>query len=81
MSNIGIIGWGVVGQATGEGFKNAHSVLWYDPYKEGGVELSELVEKSEFIFVCVPTPMFSDYSGIELSIVEEGVGEADKGFV
>ena len=71
MADIGIVGWGVVGQATGEGFKKAHSVLWHDPHKEGGVELPELIEKSELIFICVPTPMFSDYSGIDLSIVEE----------
>lgn len=73
MASIGIIGWGVVGQATGRGFERAHSVLWHDPHKEGGVDLDTLVLKSEFLFVCVPTPMFSDYSGIDLSIVEEVV--------
>ncbi len=70
MANVGIIGWGVVGQATGQGFSKKHSILWHDPYKEGGIEVSELVSKSEFIFVCVPTPMYHDYSGIDLSIVD-----------
>ena len=70
MADIGIVGWGVVGQATGEGFKKAHSVLWHDPHKEGGVELPELIEKSELIFICVPTPMFRNYSGMDMSIVE-----------
>ncbi|OGY15483.1 MAG: hypothetical protein A3H88_02090 [Candidatus Blackburnbacteria bacterium RIFCSPLOWO2_02_FULL_44_9] len=74
MANVGIIGWGVVGQATGQGFSSKHNVFWHDPYKEGGVTLGELVDSSEFIFVCVPTPMFADYSGIDLSIVEEVVG-------
>lgn len=75
MAKIGIVGWGVVGQATGKGFSQAHDVVWHDPYKSGGLSLDELVERSEFIFICVPTPMFSDYSGTDLSIVEEVVGK------
>jgi UDPglucose 6-dehydrogenase len=73
MSKIGIIGWGVVGQATGKGFQKAHDVLWHDPYKEGSTSVEDLVEHSEFLFVCVPTPMYSDHSGADLSIVTEAV--------
>jgi len=73
MSAIGIIGYGVVGQATGKGFSQAHEVLWHDPYKEGSTSVEDLVRHSEFLFVCVPTPMFSDHSGTDLSIVEKVV--------
>ena len=33
----------------------------------------EVVEKSDFIFIAVPTPIFGDYSGMDMSIVEEVV--------
>lgn len=78
---VGIIGYGVVGQATGKGFSNAHDVLWHDPYRDGpsktdtSTSVDDLVEHSEFLFVCVPTPMFSDHSGTDLSIVESVVEE------
>lgn len=72
---VGIIGWGVVGQATGKGFSKVNDVVWYDPNKSGGSTQDELVEASEFLFICVPTPMFSDYSGTDLTIVENVVDE------
>lgn len=75
MANIGIIGWGVVGQATGKGFatNKKNKVIRYDKYRKGGNSLEQVIEKSKFIFVCVPTPMFHDHSGIDLSIVDEVV--------
>ena len=73
MAKVGIIGWGVVGQATGKGFQSSHEVVWHDPYKPGGASVGDLIDHSEFLFVCVPTPMFSDHSGTDLSIVEEVV--------
>ena len=77
MAKVGVIGWGFVGQATGKGFETSkeNQVVWYDKYKESGHKLEEVVEDSEFIFVCVPTPMFKDYSGIDESIVKEVVHE------
>jgi UDPglucose 6-dehydrogenase len=80
MNKIGIIGYGFVGQATGLGFSSSsrNKVLWYDKFKSGGSTFDEVVEKSEFIFVSVPTPMFSDYSGMDMSIVEEVVSNIAK---
>ena len=68
MATIGIIGWGVVGRAVGEGFasKKDNKIFWYTRSK-GPWTPEEVIEKSKFLFVCVPTPMFSDYSGIDLS--------------
>lgn len=78
MAKIGIIGWGVVGQAVGRGFetKKENKVYWYDKYKKGPSSFQKVIDKSEFIFVCVPTPMFSDESGIDLSAIEEVVNKA-----
>ncbi|HJY98449.1 MAG TPA: hypothetical protein VJ227_01920 [Patescibacteria group bacterium] len=75
--NIGVIGYGYVGGATGEGFatNKQNKIFWYDKYKKSPNTLSEVIEKSDYIFVCVPTPIFEDYSGMDMSIVEEVVGE------
>lgn len=79
--NIGVIGYGYVGRATGEGFATnpENKIFWYDKFKESPNTLEEVVEKSDFIFISVPTPIFSDYSGMDMSVVEEVVGQvADK---
>lgn len=72
MNFIGIIGWGFVGQATGEGFAKSkkNKIFWFDKYKKSPNTFDEVVQKSEFIFVCVPTPMFRNYTGADMSIVE-----------
>ncbi|MDO8503934.1 MAG: hypothetical protein Q7S60_04585 [bacterium] len=75
MAKVGIIGWGIVGQATGKGLSGPNEVIWYDKYREGGNTLEEVLDKSEFVFICVPTPMHSDYSGIDLSVVDSVVDE------
>lgn len=69
--NLGIIGYGIVGQAVAYGFNN-HSVVYYDKYKPS-LSLEEVVEKSDIIFVCLPTP----YKGnrIDLAIIEESVAD------
>ena len=74
MANIGIIGWGVVGRAVGQGFetKKGNKVLWYSRGK-GPYSPEKVISESEFLFACVPTPMFSDHSGIDLSVVKEVV--------
>lgn len=77
MAKVGVIGWGYVGQATGKGFaKNKKNIVfWYDKYKESSNTLDEVLEKAEFIFICVPTPMLRDYSGMDMSIVSQVVDE------
>lgn len=70
---IGIVGYGIVGQAVEYGFKK-EPIYIYDKFKDL-LPLEEVCKKSEFIFVCVPTPMTQNYTGIDLTIVEEVVGE------
>ncbi|MEK7061516.1 MAG: NAD(P)-binding domain-containing protein, partial [Patescibacteria group bacterium] len=78
--NIGIIGWGFVGQATGKGLatNKKNKIFVYDKQRTSPLTLEEVVEKSEFIFICVPTPMHSDYSGMSMAIVEEVAGQIAK---
>lgn len=73
MNKVGIIGYGYVGSATGEGFATSkeNKVFWFDKFKESPNTFDEVIKESEFIFICVPTPMFRDYSGQDVSIVEE----------
>mgnify|MGYP001603568337 CR=1 FL=1 len=72
--NLGIIGYGFVGQALANGFnvssKGKDTIRYYDKYKDS-TPLDEVIRKSEFIFVCLPTPMKSDESGIDLSIIDK----------
>lgn len=75
--NVGIIGWGFVGQATGKGLatNKTNKIFVYDKQRTSPLTLKQVTEKSEFIFVCVPTPMHSDYSGMSMAIVDEVVRE------
>jgi len=75
--NIGVIGYGYVGRATGEGFtvNPKNKIFWFDKFKKSPNTLPEVIEKSDFIFICVPTPIFEDYSGMDMGIVESVVDQ------
>lgn len=73
---IGIIGYGIVGQAVEYGFKN-EPIFIYDKYKDF-LTLEEVCQRGEFIFLAVPTPMTPDYRSIDLTIVNETVSEIAK---
>ncbi len=68
---IGIVGQGYVGTAVKEVFSKHYNVETYDLDKDkSSVDyLEEIVELSNIIFVCVPTPMKKDGS-CDTSIVE-----------
>ena len=74
--NIGIIGYGIVGQAVQYGFSRAN-VHIYDKYKDTE-SLEDVVRVSEFLFVCLPTPTMADETGIDLSIVDQAVAKIAK---
>ncbi|MFH1535869.1 MAG: nucleotide sugar dehydrogenase [Patescibacteria group bacterium] len=81
-AKLGIIGYGIVGQALAYGFsrpeiKDKYEIRYYDKYKDTDT-LEDVVTKSEFIFICLPTPMKKDESGIDLSIIEEAIEEITK---
>ena len=56
---VGIVGQGFVGSAIREGLSKFHSVMTYDVdhSRSMAVSLSQVVDNSEIIFVCLPTPM------------------------
>lgn len=74
--NIGIIGYGIVGQAVQYGFSRSN-VHIYDKYKDTE-SLADVVRVSEFLFVCLPTPTMADETGIDLSIVDQAVAKIAK---
>jgi len=77
---IGIVGQGYVGTAIKVGFESYYELETYDKFDESKstcIGLSELVNTTDIIFVCVPTPMNKDGS-CHTDIVEEVVGDIDK---
>ena len=77
MVRVGLIGYGYVGSATARGFatNKKNKIFWYDKYKESPNTLEEVINKSEFIFLCLPTPMFRDYSGMDMGIISAVVDD------
>jgi len=77
--NIGIIGQGFVGTAVREGLKNFYKIETYDKYqkhKSTCQNLKELVDKTNVIFVCLPTPMLKS-GECDISIVTETIRQID----
>ena len=72
MKDIGIIGNGFVGSAMAAGFGLHANIKIYDKDPRRGCDtLKEVVNGSEFIFVCVPTPMRDLHGGdIDLTIMD-----------
>lgn len=75
---IGIIGNGFVGSAMVHGFSlSVEEVLIYDVDETRSTStLRNLVEQTDYIFICLPTPMFEN-SGIDLSIIDNSLKEID----
>jgi len=77
MGKIGVIGQGYVGSAIKVGFKPYYEVSTYDKFdisKSTHGNLNDVVNNSEIIFVCVPTPMNQDgtcHTGIVEEVVKE----------
>lgn len=79
MKTVGIWGCGVVGSNTARLFKeyggDKVKVLEYDKYKKGNwTTPEEIAQKSDFIFLCLPTPMEKDGS-VNLEYVTEALKE------
>ena len=69
--NLGIIGNGFVGSATVAGFSLHANVRVYDENPKASINsFEETINESEFVFICVPTPMSLETGKIDLSIIE-----------
>ena len=72
---IGIVGQGYVGTAVKEVFSKHYETNTFDLNGDCTcTDIEDLVDKSDIIFVCVPTPMKKDGS-CDTSIVEGVVGD------
>ncbi len=77
---IGIVGQGFVGTATRKGLENYYEDIYtYDKYNSinsNSIDLEDLCQKSEIIFICLPTPMTKEgecFTGI----VEDTIKKID----
>lgn len=61
-STVGIVGNGFVGNAIFKNFKERVTTKVFDVIKEKSVNSYEEVIESDYIFVCLPTPMSDDGS-------------------
>jgi UDPglucose 6-dehydrogenase len=71
MTKIGIIGYGIVGQAVAYGFKGCN-IKFYDKFKNSN-SLQDVCNHAEYIFICLPTPYKENR--IDLTIIEDSVRE------
>ena len=76
---IGIGGQGYVGTAIKVGFESYYDLETYDKYSEekSTMQLADMVESCEVIFVCVPTPMNKDGS-CNIDVVEGVIKQINK---
>jgi len=75
---IGIVGQGFVGSAIREGLKNFYTIYTYDlDESKCNSTHKEVCEKSDIIFVCLPTPMRKNGS-CDTRILESAIAAIDK---
>ena len=78
--SVGIVGKGFVGGAMHENFKEVFNVFVWDTdinKRLNVTSFEDFVEKSDIIFVCVPTPMKEDGS-CDVSIVNSVIDDISK---
>lgn len=66
---IGIIGKGVVGSAVNHWLSMNQEIIIHDPLI--GTTLDELLEKTNFAYICVPTPQSPESGEADISIIHE----------
>ena len=71
--NFGIIGMGFLGNAITHGFGLHAHIKAYDKFLKGFDTLDDIVDHSEFIWMCLPTPMKLETGEMDLGILEENV--------
>jgi UDPglucose 6-dehydrogenase len=74
---IGVIGVGFVGKAIVHGFSLYADLKVYDKFQTGLNTLEETIKESDYLFVCVPTPMNDDGSQ-DLSCIYEVMENINK---
>ena len=77
-NKIGVIGNGFVGEAISFAFSSVADMYVFDTDPSRCLNDIESVHNCNFVFVCVPTPMFADGSQ-DLSYVESAFEKAKDG--
>lgn len=70
--DFGVIGYGFLGTAVVHGFGLHANIRIYDKFKDFDT-LEDVVKGSEFLWMCLPTPMDLDSGSIDLSALEENL--------
>jgi len=70
--NMCVIGFGFLGSSIVHVFNLHADIKIYDKYKESDT-IEDAVSDSEFVWMCLPTPMKKSDGSCDLSIVEENV--------
>ena len=73
---VGVIGNGFVGEAISFAFSSVSDIYVYDTDPLKSLDDLESVHNCDFVFICVPTPMFKDGSQ-DLSYVESAFEKAN----
>jgi UDPglucose 6-dehydrogenase len=73
---VGVIGLGFVGTAVSTGLQFVAEIREYDKFKDSE-SLYDVVNNSDILFFCLPTPMRED-GGCDTSIIEQVALEVDK---
>lgn len=74
MHKVGIVGAGFVGTACEIGFQHVAEINIYDKFKDTE-PLQFVVDKSDILFICVPTPTDFETGKCDTSIVESVIQE------
>jgi len=77
MKKISIIGNGFVGNAIYEGLKNHYNLVVYDKDPHRSLNSIEEVNSTDFVFLCVPTPMKTT-GEFDFSIVKSAIELLEK---
>ena len=77
-TKVGIIGNGFVGEAISFAFSSIADMYVYDTDQSRCLNDIESVHHCDFVFICVPTPMYNDGSQ-DLSYVESAFEKANEG--
>ena len=74
--NIGLIGYGVVGQAAEKTFRKKYKVIKYDKYKN--LDKFSDLKKCDFIFIMVPTPFDCVKNKVDESAILESLNKLER---
>ena len=78
MRSIGVIGNGFVGNAVAKGFGDYANVRVYDVDSARSTHTLNETLNTEFVFVCLPTPMVNEHGGeCNLSIIKDFFSSLD----